>query len=413
MGDRLQGSAGLANRWAFVAAAAASCIANATWWLQPVLMHDLVTGRAFGEAEAGLVISIEMAAMAGVSAIMARLTIGQSLRALAVIGIGLAILASVLSLLPLPYPGLLAVRAVAGAGMGASLLLSNLVGALFADPDKAFARMGVINLLFGTIMLGALPYVSVEAVASAAYLMLLLALIVLLAPTFLLPGEIVIPARRTPDDAMGSRQTLSLRITLLILVTFAIGITTGMVWAFVGLIGDAAGLSSTAIEHAISIAILTAILGVALASVIGSRFGRVWPIGIALTLITIAIFVMCNRPDALTFRIALCAEVAAIYFLVPYLFGAAAAQDETGRGVAFVGSAYFATGAISPALGGAVAASIGLEAVALALLITSIASMAVIIGLERAGRSGRSAPDAPPVASAARQMPIMTGDGDA
>lgn len=46
------------------ASAAAYCIANIAWWLQPPLIHEVIVRYDAGEAAAGLVASAEMTVIA-------------------------------------------------------------------------------------------------------------------------------------------------------------------------------------------------------------------------------------------------------------------------------------------------------------------------------------------------------------
>lgn len=367
-----------------IAAAATTCVCNATWWMQPVLMHDLVINHGFGEASAGLVLTVEMASMALGSAIIARIAVGRSLLAIALAGIALAIVGSLLSFHAPSYAGLLFARSLAGLGAGAGLMVSNTIATFFADPDKAFARLGVVNLLFGTALLAALPLMRGQGVYTGPYLAVLIAIVIMIAPTCALRmGTLVpMPVSDTGEAGeLGGRQKVN--IILLMIATLMIGVASGTIWAFYSLIGEKAGLSVEQVDGAISTAVMTALGGAGLAALIGGRFGRLIPCCAALLTMSAAISVLSTSPSPLMFRLAICANISSIYFLMPYLFGAAAAQDASGRGATYAASAFFFTGAISPALGGALAATVGMNVVGGGVVVVALLAAAIMIRIER------------------------------
>lgn len=367
-----------------MAAAGATCVSNATWWMQPVLMHDLVTGRGLGEGSAGLVLSVEMASMALGSAAIARVAVGRSLLAISLIGIAAAVIGSVLSFHVGSYSGLLLARTLAGLGAGAGLMVANTLATFFADPDKAFARLGVINLLFGTALLAALPLLRGSGVYTGPYLAVLVAIAIMVVPAAFLRAETLVPM---PVTAAGEPTVLArqqkVNILLLTIATLMIGVASGTIWAFYAMIGEKAGMSVTQVDGAISTAVMTALGGAGLAAVIGGRFGRLLPCCAALLTMAGAIMVLSTGPTATMFRIATCVNISSIYFLMPYLFGAAAAQDETGRGATYAGSAFFFTGAISPALGGMLAATVGMNVVGAGVVVVALVAAGIMVRIER------------------------------
>lgn len=367
-----------------VAAAGATCVANATWWMQPVLMHDLISNRGYGEASAGLVLSVEMASMALGSAAIARIAIGRSLLLISLIGIAAAILGSLLSFHAPSYADLLFARALAGLGAGAGLMVSNTLATFFADPDKAFARLGVVNLLFGTALLAAMPLLPGRGIYAGPYLAILVAIAIMLVPSLFLRFDTRVPAPPATEagpTVLARQQTVN--ILLLTLATLMIGVASGTIWAFYALIGEKAGMSVMQVDSAISTAVLTALGGAGLAALLGGRFGRLLPCCGALLTMSGAILVLSSGPTATMFRIATCVNISAIYFLMPYLFGAAAAQDSTGRGATYAASAFFFTGAISPALGGMLAATVGMEVVGAGVVVVALIAAAIMVRIER------------------------------
>jgi len=372
----------------FVAASGANLVANATWWMQPLLMHELVTSRGLGEVAAGIVISAEMGAMALASVLANRLLVGRSLHAVALAGTLLALFGSGLTLLVDGYGALLAARVVTGAGAGCALMMANAAATHFDDPDKTFARLAVGNIVFGIVLTGCIPYLT-AAFGEVRPFVLTFASMVLLVPILLfMPRDLLVEA---PHHAGGRTDPAALRnIAILALATFAIGCASGIMWVYYAMIGERLGLTLEQIDGAISMAIFSSLLAAALASAIGGRFGRVVPIGIGLAVLTGAILALSKTDSVTVFRGATMFNISAIYFLTPYLFGAGAAQDESGRGAVYVGSAFYFTGAIAPAAGGALSTSVGIGVMGIATLVICIAAFFGIVFVQRTARGGSS-----------------------
>lgn len=372
----------------FIGAAGANCIANTAWWMQPILMHELAISRGLGDALSGVVLSMEMAAMALASALVARFAVNRSLLLIALVGTGLAILGSLLSLETTSYWGLLGARSLAGIGAGACLMMSNTVAATFADPDKVFARLGVFNLLFGVALVAALPLMRQLVGGETPFLTMLAALVLLIIPVMFLSRRMLTGQPMRADEtgnvkADALSKTANRNILLVALVILLVGIASGTVWAFYSLIGAKAGMAAAEVDAAISTAILAGLVGAGIAALIGSRFGRIAPTAIGLSLMTAAVIALSFNPTPTVFRIATCVNLATIYFLIPYFLGAAAAQDTTGRGAAYAGSAFFLSGAISPALGGILSATVGMQVVGFMIVVIAIFACVIIIRVER------------------------------
>ena len=358
-----------------LAAAGGTCVANAAWWMQPLLMHDMSQVRGLGDFAAGMVLTVEMAVMALASVVASRIFVGRSLLLLSLIGLVLAIAGNALALMAPSYTILLVARGLAGTGAGLGLMMMNSTAALFLDPDRAFARLSVISIVFGMVITGVMPMIQHVPGFSSPFAMVLLSL---------LPSALVVRASEPhPQQAMARGS--GYRLATLVVITFLIGCASGTMWVFYALIGQQAGLDMAGIDGAISMSVFAALLAAGAASLIGGRLGRVVPVMIGLAVLTAAIAVLSNHPGAMAFRLATMANVGALYFLTPYLFGAAAAQDPSGRGAVYVGSAFYLTGAVGPAFGGLISTTIGMEVVGTATIVIAIGSAFAIWWLERGG----------------------------
>lgn len=364
-----------------ISATAAYCVANATWWLQPVLIDQLVSTSKLSASKAGLVVSIEMSAMALCSYLLAKILRTARFLPWAGAGIGIALLGSYLSLSAGSFGTLILTRGLVGVGEGFCFMVANTAIVCFTDRERTFGNMGVINVLFGVALISLLPAVPASATAIPAFLALLIAL------ALLVPAIVAMPPRHkmlsdpqgTLSATRSTQREVRFRIALLSVTTFIIGLASGVMWSFYGLIGQGTGLSEAGVNGAIATAIFSAIGGSFLAAVMGKSFGRIGPVTVALIFMTLAIACLSFHPHALGFRIATCVNVATLYFIMPYLFAAGSVQDDSGLGATYVGSAFLMTGAVSPFLGGLLVDSVGTEFVGVAVVVTSIISWLLFV----------------------------------
>jgi predicted MFS family arabinose efflux permease len=381
-----------------LAAAGGTCIANAGWWMQPLLMHDMSQVRGLGDFAAGMVLTVEMACMAIASVVSARVFVGRSLQLLTLAGLVLAIGGNALSLLHLPYGALLLARGLAGTGAGLGLLLMNSTAALFSDPDRAFARLSVVSIVFGMVITGAMPVAEHLPGFASPFAMVLLSLLVTVPAVAVLPRGITV-RHSEPHPQQELARGSGLRIATLAIITFLIGCVSGTMWVFYALIGQQAGLDMPGIDGAISMAVFAALIAAGVASLIGGRLGRVLPAVIGLAALAMAVAVLSNHPDAAAFRLATMGNIGALYFLTPYLFGAAAAQDPSGRGAVYVGSAFYLTGAVGPAFGGLISTTIGMGVVGMITIVVAGVSALAFWRVERGA--------APQAQDFAHEGPVM------
>ena len=376
------------QKWlTLISASASYCVANATWWTQPILIDELVRVRNLSAANAGLVVSAEMTAMAVTSWLLARILRSAGLLALGAVGIATAICFSLLSVVTSSYAGLVSERLVVGIGEGFSFLVANTAVVFFVDRDRTFANMGVVNVLFGVALVGLLPLLPDTGAAPTGFVALAIALCLLAPGVFAMPRSMRLtataPALQSVPEQKATGGEARLRIALLCVATFVIGLASGIMWSFYGLIGEHAGLSETAVNGAIATSIFTAIVGSSLAAMLGKTFGRLIPVTLALAFMTAAIVSLSLQPGPWSFRVSTCVNVATLYFIMPYLFAAGSVQDASGRGATYVGSAFLMTGAISPYVGGVLVDTVGTAFVGGLVVVTSIVAWLLFAYVER------------------------------
>jgi MFS family permease len=359
-----------------------------------VLIDQLISLRGLTASSAGLVVSTEMVAMALTSYLLAKVLRGGRFLTLGAAGISVALLGSFLSLSATSLTGLMSARLLAGIGEGACLLVGNTAIVCFADRERTFANMGLVNVVFGVALVGLLPVATHSTQAPTSLMALFVALCLLAPATLLMPAAAKLVTQGGTTSQVERHHTnreAGIRIALLSLTVFIVGVASGVMWSFYGIIGQGAGLSETSVNAAIATSILTAIAGSSLATLLGNSFGRVVPVTLALVLMTAAIVSLSFHPTPWVFRVATCVNVSTLYFIMPYMFAAGSIQDESGLGATYVASAFVMTGAVSPFLGGVLVDTVGTEFVGVAVVVTSIVAALLFAYVQRRSTSSTTA----------------------
>lgn len=370
------------SQWRLLlAAAAATCIANISWWMQPQIVNDVMNGFKASEAAAGLVVTAEFAAMALTSFVIARLAHGISYVRICLAGLVFAFGGAFATLAVGGYGALIVTRTVTGVGEGAFLMVSTAAVAHLAKPDRAYGQINIANIVLGALMSLGLPFLLARFGAEALSFRLLAALMVVLA---ILALAMPRAERYNPPTSAGGR--ISERVIALACAVFLVVVASAAIWSFYVVLGLRTGLVAADVDAAIGYSVLSALPAGILATFFGARFGRSIPMAVAMLVGVGAVFVLTYSKDLAAFRICTCINVACIYFLIPYFFGCAAAEDASGRAAAIAGGAFLLTGAAGPYLGGSLMEYLGVQSIAWFMLIGDAVAAAIFFWLERGQR---------------------------
>lgn len=232
--------------------------------IQPGFIAILASALRLSEAWAGYIASAEMFGLAA-STILAAI-LGQKLPWRAAVGIAAAVLAgadlaSTLASSPMAF---LLTRAVAGLGAGVLVSVGYSLVGQARHPDRAFgyAIMGLLS--YGAAGIYLLPSLR-DMVGLNGILFLLAAMAVLAA--LLLP---LLPARgaavpEREDHGPADANSFAANMALAAVTLFFLG--QGVVWAYLSLIGTAAGIAEQDVANGLALSQVSGILG---------AFGMAW-----------------------------------------------------------------------------------------------------------------------------------------
>ncbi|MDJ0869843.1 MAG: MFS transporter [Myxococcota bacterium] len=292
----------------------------------PLLVGSVIDGLGLIEAQAGLLGSTELGALAGVSLLIAPRMGHLSRRRVALLGALLAATGHVLSALAPSFELLLAARLLAGCGAGAAVAAGNAAAASSREPDRLFAVVALLAGTAGAALLVGLPFVIGAFGYSGAFVVLAgiaLACLPLLLNLPDAPG-----GARVPTESASNRGRAFAALGGLLLL--ALG--EGAIWAFTERIGIVAvGLTAGAVGAALAATTAAGLSGAALATWLGLRIGRTAPLAAGIAAVSIATFVLGYATAAGVYLAALLVWGVGFFFVTPYLLGLAAALDSHGR----------------------------------------------------------------------------------
>ncbi|MDB5697568.1 MAG: arabinose transporter permease [Alphaproteobacteria bacterium] len=335
--------------------ASAYLIAALAWWLQPQIIDGLTRTGGISASAAGLVTGVEVGVGATTSIVLGIFIArwGISLRRLGLIGVGVAFLCHMLSILDLSIPALIGARMVAGFGEGLVLAAGNAALARCDRPARRIAQVLAVYTAGGSLLVTFAPAVG-EVYGYRGLFALTGGLTMLLGFGMLLLPEGRI-ARRLADEVLNiSRQAMPLVIAMGLW-----SMVSASAWAFSFTIGQTTGLSVRELALISGVSVASATLGGAAAAVVGSRFGLIAPIAAALGCEMLAILGFSVSTSPIVFGASLCLILFIAYFVQPYMLALAAAIDGSGGVSSSAAGAYRLGGFFGPILGGILIQSAG------------------------------------------------------
>src|SRR3569833_344101 len=241
-------------------------------------------------------------------------------------------------------------RIFAGLGCGSLISLSFTTVGLTSNPDRNFGYLIMWVLLYGAIVLFAMP--AAFAVSGMSGPLLFFALFPLaalpLVRAFPQSGETVAAVEA---DAVNLSSFLK---GLALAAMFAFFIAQGVAWAYLFLIGTAGGLSEQKVANALTLSLFAGVAGALLPAMLGSRFGRWRPLSIGIAGGAVALVFLIGHFEYLPFTIRVCLYNFFWNMTHPFLLGSMASFDRRGRIVVYAVAFQMLGLAVVPALAASV-----------------------------------------------------------
>jgi predicted MFS family arabinose efflux permease len=378
-----------------VGAIVAQVIGGLVPQMSPFVIAGFMDGLSLSERDAGFIAFVEFLALAVTAIAIAPVLPRLSYRHIGLVAVAMALLAQGASIFSTSVTSLALLRGLAGIGEGALYAVSlSIVASHCTNPDKVYGYFQVVWAL-GSVALFAIGGQLTAAFAHRGILAFIAGITLALAPFLLL-----IPNERARSDERSAAHVAPPR-PFLGIMTFAATVlyltVSAAIYAFSAPLGERAGLDTTAVGYALTIASLVGLAGAGAATALHVRWGRATPISGFCATFVIAALALCLWRNPTVYVVALVASVIIYYFSIPYLFGLAAALDRNGRWAAAAGSAYLLGFAAGPLLAGALITTAGYAGLAAACVAITAAAWALAMVVDRRlrGTTGASATEAP------------------
>ncbi len=309
--------------------------------IMPALVDGLIEGLGFSNREAGLVGSANVygAAVGAFSAVFVVKRINWRMAAIALL-CGL-ITVDLVSMLLTSAPVLVGTRFVHGCIGGMLVGIGFAVISRTTEVDRTFGYLLTIQFGLGGLGIIYLPPLVPAYGTTALFLSLIAFSVVTL---MMLPFLSDYPPRKQVPG-VATRSGNRRLIALALLATFLFQAANMGIYAYAIGIGKHALLDTSFIGNALGVAAWVAIIGSVLVILLSTRFGRLWPVGIAIVLTAFSIWLLhfSNiKPGGWETSVYWWSNVLwgiAWAFVISYLLGMCSEFDTTGQTAALGGFA--------------------------------------------------------------------------
>jgi len=315
----------------------------------PYEITVLSNAYQFGATVAGAVASLEIFSLAITIVWVSRRIAYLDKRRVCLIGICVALLGGVLTLILTNIAIFFVARALFGIGLGLVAVSCNALPALHPKPERIYAYMQIaLSFVFVALMYAQTPVENL--VGKIGMFVIQDALLLLLLPLALfLPRGLDLSSDLTRAESRHA--PLPRRTVYLLFSSFIVCIAMGAAWAFAEQAGHQLHLSSERIELYFSLSAILMLLGPVVAAALGVRVGSRYPL--AFGLLSLAASVIGIYSGGISpYMYGVLSINALNAFIVPYYLGALAEYDETGRSAALGFSANLFGFSIAPVLAG-------------------------------------------------------------
>lgn len=352
----------------------------------PSFVGNLVDELGFGAETAGIVVSANLLGNALGILVVAQLLRHISLRKFVLVGAVIEILADVISWQLDSAVALSSIRIVSGVGGGIITAAAYNWLSRQADPDRGFGLLICLQFAVSAALLYLLPSFTGEHGVSAFYATFILFALLSVAVSAVL--------KQRPDDDLAARTASTSKHQRVLLdkpaiarALFAIAlfeVAASGVWAFIERIGTVWELSPGMINTVLSIGALAGIPGALLVVVFTIRWGRARPITIGVTVTVIGLLLLLlDASYAWVYAVSMILFNGAWSYTIPYIQGAQAQLDPTGRIAVFGMFVVLLAISIGPFVFGFVIGDRGYHAAILLACGLLVTCVAVILGVAR------------------------------
>jgi len=348
-----------------------------SYLVMPYLIGSVADGMGLGVDQAGLIGSAELLIVAlSAFAISAKVRVLPR-RKVALLGGVIAVVGHSLSLLTNSIQALVICRAVAGVGAGMALAIGNACLAASHDPSKAY---GQVMMLLATVTAGvivSLGYITeVWSYYGVFGTQAIVVALMLIPMSFLPEGD-----ETRPEDDVSRGEVPMLPAVLIVVGILLWHFCDNSIWGFSERIGNKIGMEPDVIGWLLGGGLFAGVIGGLIASSIGTRYGRIWPVCVGVATAITCISVITSTGIIPTYTASILTYIVSFMFISSYIYGLAGELDHHGRVMAAASGAGNIGVALAPFISGRLIASVGYEAMGKVVISMLLVVMALSVAV--------------------------------
>lgn len=291
------------------------------------------------------------------------------------LALALALATQALSAVLPGFAPVLLARIGSGLAFGIIYAVATALGALAADPQKAYAAAGTISLAIGTVWNTCVGYASEHHGYVGVFFVLSIYCLVVGLPLVFMSFAPESPTAASPQVTREAHTSalpwLLIAGVMFIMALFAL--TTNGVYIFIEQVAERAGVAGTQLGYGLTVASLVSALGVAglgrarqvLRWLLPGKFsltsGRAIPLGVSMLAIGVISWAFMVSATAAQMYISLTLWLIIYWAAYSYVLELAVLADPRGRVASAAGSILILLGGAGSAFAGAVAKNFGMQ----------------------------------------------------
>ncbi|GBQ52673.1 major facilitator superfamily transporter [Komagataeibacter sucrofermentans DSM 15973] len=328
--NELRAPAGTAGRWEWVGISAADCAAHSMNSLGPFAVSALMTDLHLNTFQAGIWSTVEMVAYAGAMFGISPWAAGLHLRRVALVAGIMVVMAQGASAIVASYGILLALRLLAGTGLGMLNAVVNIGSARSHAPVRRLSLVMIVQTVVFTIASLLLPQAAALGGRTGVFGFLALLVVFLLPLMGFTTSRSSIPrSHRVSITRSGERSCVHSRFIIAAVVFYTSGSLA--IWPFSAHVGHLAGLTNTAFGWLAAVANIGGLAMCIAGSLLGDGRAAFRLLAPAVLLTALACVVQAVPWSISAFCTAFLLNYALWFFIYPNLIGIACRMDSSGR----------------------------------------------------------------------------------
>jgi len=358
----------------------------------PYLIGSVADGMGLGIDQAGLIGSAELLIVALSAFVVSARVRVLPRRKVALLGGVIAVAGHALSLLTSSIETLVICRALAGVGAGMALAIGNACLAASHDPSKAY---GQVMMLLATVTAGvivALGYITETWSYYGVFGTQAIVVALMLIPISFLPER----DETRPEDDVTHGKIPMLPAAMIVIGIVMWHFCDNSIWGFSERIATKVGMKPDVIGWLLGAGLFVGVVGGFIASSIGTRYGRIWPVCVGIGVAVTCISVITSTGVISIYTTSILTYIVCFMFISSYIYGLAGELDHHGRVMAAASGAGNLGVALAPFLSGKLIANAGYEAMGRVVISTLliVMTLSILVGWHINRELKRAAPSA-------------------